>query len=248
MWSTDPAQNPAFHDFARVENRLKIIIKSISGLCSLLLKWPVCWNKRSLRWDQGIQLPRQIHCQGKCGLEFSQKCCVTRISLKTEKYISSRQLQKTLSHGRTTWSRCRHFCFGSYVILSLIFGSFNSLLLSGCILSPGFKPCFFFRWFSTALLRAPSEWPSTVTLSQKSWNRNSRMWMWVHIAHTLSCKWYDALFLSHALGSEYIEIKVSWPGALCGRRRRLLPCRLFHEHWHMRAKRGRKFQNCDLCL
>ena len=40
----------------------------------------------------------------------------------------------------------------------------------------------------------------------------------------------------------YIEIKVSWPGALCGRRRRLLPCRLFHEHWHMRARRGRKFQ------
>ena len=91
----------------------KIIIKSISGLCSLLLKWPVCWNKRSLRWDQRIQLPRQIHCQGKCGLEFSQKCRVTRNSLKTEKYISSRQLQKTLSHGRTTWSRCRHFCFGS---------------------------------------------------------------------------------------------------------------------------------------
>ena len=85
MWSTDPTQNPAFHDFARVENRLKIIIKSISGLCSLLLKWPVCWNKRSLRWDQGIQLPRQIHCQGKCGLEFSQKRRVTRNSLKTEK-------------------------------------------------------------------------------------------------------------------------------------------------------------------
>ena len=39
----------------------------------------------------------------------------------------------------------------------------------------------------------------------------------------------------------YIEIKVSWPGALCGRRWRLLPCRLVHEHWHMRAKRGRKF-------
>ena len=181
MWSTDPAQNPAFHDFGRVENRLfKIIIKNLSGLCSLLLKWPVCWNKRSLRWDQGIQLPRQIHCQGKNGLEFSQKCCVTRISLKTEKYISSRQLQKTLSHGRTTWSRCRHFCFGSYVILSLIFGSFNSLLLSGCVLPPGSKPWFLFRWFSTAPLRAPSEWPSTVTLSQKSWNRNSQMWMWVH--------------------------------------------------------------------
>ena len=64
---------------------LKMIIKSISGLCSLLLKWPVCWNKRSLRWDQRIQLPRQIHCQGKCGLEFSQKRRVTRNSLKTEK-------------------------------------------------------------------------------------------------------------------------------------------------------------------
>ena len=90
-----------------------------------------------------------------------------------------------------------HLCHWLFAFLTSLFH-----FLSGCILSPGLKPCFLFRWFSTALLRAPSEWPSTVTMSRKSWSRNSRMWMWVQITHTLSCKWYDALFLSHDFGSE----------------------------------------------
>ena len=90
MWSTDPQQNPPFHDFARVFSFDHIALQMIftklfsckyinntesitiailmtditnSGVCALLLKWPLHWHKGRLCW-QGLLLPWQIHCQG----------------------------------------------------------------------------------------------------------------------------------------------------------------------------------------